>query len=468
MDPRRTSVLRSTVMRAILAGIVGTSILALPGVARSSPTTVFQDGFDSENGGHGQLNYVSWANWSVIAGCVDLMGNGLFYNYAGHGLVAELDGSCWGTTPTSIFRTRSSFTLQHGTRYELRFDLAGNGNSHPPDPVTVSLGSAYQETFAIETDWPNAFATIVRIVEPAVSTSAPLVFQVPNTSDFQGHFIDNVSLSATPVDALAPIVTGTVDRLPNGSGWYDSPVTIHWTSVDPEPSSGTPTQPDDVVAALEGADVLYTSGPSCDPAGNCGAGSVALSVDLSDPTVSCDGAPTLLLNEPGAVVSATVADAVSGPAATSVVVPVDTSSPGTFSVEVTGADLAGRSAAAACPYRVAYGFSGFLAPVGDPPVLNQARAGQTIPVLWRLTEAGGAPVADPSSFVSMTSADAMCGGSHPGGSTEASSGRSGLQYLGDGTWQFNWKTPKVYAGSCRALSLNLADGTSRTALFQFK
>jgi len=44
-----------------------------------------------------------------------------------------------------------------------------------------------------------------------------------------------------------------------------------------------------------------------------------------------------------------------------------------------------------------------------------------------------------------------------------------LQYLGDGTWQFNWKTPKNYAGQCRTLSLNLKDGVlTRTAAFILK
>ena len=52
---------------------------------------------------------------------------------------------------------------------------------------------------------------------------------------------------------------------------------------------------------------------------------------------------------------------------------------------------------------------------------------------------------------------------------ETYSGNSGLQYLGNGNWQFNWKTPKSYAGQCRVMRLNLADGiTSRIAEFQFK
>ena len=42
------------------------------------------------------------------------------------------------------------------------------------------------------------------------------------------------------------------------------------------------------------------------------------------------------------------------------------------------------------------------------------------------------------------------------------------QNLGNGYYPFNWKTSKSYAGSCKTLLLNLGDGTSRTAAFQFK
>jgi hypothetical protein len=46
-------------------------------------------------------------------------------------------------------------------------------------------------------------------------------------------------------------------------------------------------------------------------------------------------------------------------------------------------------------------------------------------------------------------------------------GRSGLQYLGDGYYQFNWKTLKSYKGHCRTMTLSLGDGNEYTAEFQF-
>jgi hypothetical protein len=100
---------------------------------------------------------------------------------------------------------------------------------------------------------------------------------------------------------------------------------------------------------------------------------------------------------------------------------------------------------------------------------NAAKAGQIIPIKWRVTDASGGPIADPNHFVSVTSTATAgtCGGSAD--AIEQYAGSSGLQYLGDGSWQFNWATPKSYAGQCRTIRLNLSDGVlTRTAAFLFK
>lgn len=116
-----------------------------------------------------------------------------------------------------------------------------------------------------------------------------------------------------------------------------------------------------------------------------------------------------------------------------------------------------------------YSFYGFSIPVDNPPTLNTAKAGQTIPVKWRLTDANGIPILDHNSFGGLTSVSCPSGTS---GSTdvieEYASGASGLQSLGNGNWQFNWKTPKTYAGQCRVMTLTLSDGTEHIAYFQFK
>ena len=90
------------------------------------------------------------------------------------------------------------------------------------------------------------------------------------------------------VDTVPPVVHGTPDRSPNAAGWYSSDVTIGWTSTDPQPSSGQPSQPPATVASKDGANFFYSSDPGCDPAGNCASGSLTLSIDETPPKVTRD------------------------------------------------------------------------------------------------------------------------------------------------------------------------------------
>jgi hypothetical protein len=120
-------------------------------------------------------------------------------------------------------------------------------------------------------------------------------------------------------------------------------------------------------------------------------------------------------------------------------------------------------------------FSGFFAPIKNDGILNQANAGQSIPIKWRLTDLAGLPIDDPASFVSdggVTSVASDCTGPTGTDVIEEYAGTSGLQSLGNGNWQFNWATPKSYAGQCRIMRLNLKDQegitSTRTAKFQFK
>jgi hypothetical protein len=57
-------------------------------------------------------------------------------------------------------------------------------------------------------------------------------------------------------------------------------------------------------------------------------------------------------------------------------------------------------------------FGGFFDPI-DPAGVNVARAGRTVPVTWRLTDANGSPVSDPASFVSLASKTIACSPTQP-------------------------------------------------------
>jgi hypothetical protein len=115
-----------------------------------------------------------------------------------------------------------------------------------------------------------------------------------------------------------------------------------------------------------------------------------------------------------------------------------------------------------------YTFSGFQAPV-NPDALNVAKAGQAIPLKFRVTDSTGVAVTNLTA-VSVTSVAVACGtvnaASDP---VEAyATGKSGLQNLGDGSYQFNWATEKGWANSCRQVRLSLGDGLTHSANFEFK
>jgi hypothetical protein len=116
-------------------------------------------------------------------------------------------------------------------------------------------------------------------------------------------------------------------------------------------------------------------------------------------------------------------------------------------------------------------FTGFFAPI-ENDVVNLAKAGQAIPVKWRLTDGSGMPISDPASFVGLYSYSVSCIdflGDPIDEIEEYAAGASGLQYKGDGYWQFNWKTPKTYAGQCRKAYIKFTGGmTSPLAKFKFK
>jgi Concanavalin A-like lectin/glucanases superfamily/Putative Ig domain len=105
-----------------------------------------------------------------------------------------------------------------------------------------------------------------------------------------------------PPETVPPVVVPVPDRAPNAAGWYDADVTVDWASVDPAPSSGTPSDPPDTLATLEGTHT-YESDPSCDPDGNCATGSIELSIDKTNPDA---GTPSIDVNPKPANASTTL------------------------------------------------------------------------------------------------------------------------------------------------------------------
>ena len=234
----------------------------------------------------------------------------------------------------------------------------------------------------------------------------------------------------------------------------------------------------DVAANTETANASTGSRSVADVVGNSAtAGPVyGNQIDKKGPTLSltCPNAP-ILLNQP---VSATwtAGDGGSGVATGfttgSFSVPSNTVGPHTATAAAgLSHDNVGNTSTASppCGYGVNYNFAGFYTPVDNGNTMNGANSGQAIPLKWTLKDFNGAPVTTLSS-VNVTAVSLSCGqGTTTDLVEEYAAGASGLINKGDGSYQFNWKTPTSYAKSCKTLKLDLGDGSPvKIALFEFK
>jgi hypothetical protein len=270
-------------------------------------------------------------------------------------------------------------------------------------------------------------------------------------------------------DGTPPVVTTVADPPePNGTNdWYVTAPTVTFSCAD---------APADVADCPEPAQVGEGAASTVTETGRDNAGNTTdatygpVKVDLTNPTVTCDDRVTYLLHQTGAKVAADVTDTPSGPVRARELLAVGTGTVGDQTATVIGTDLAGRTGSHACDYRVIYGFSGFQSPVnGSADAVNVVKAGKVVPLKWLLADAAGVPVttlgAAQVSSVSHVCASTADGVQDPVDETAA--GSSGLQNFGDGSYQYNWRAPTSYAGSCRTVRLDLGDDLLRTVEFRF-
>jgi hypothetical protein len=122
---------------------------------------------------------------------------------------------------------------------------------------------------------------------------------------------------------------------------------------------------------------------------------------------------------------------------------------------------------------VKYIFDGFYAPVDRPNTMNLSKAGQAIPLKWRLTDADGVGITDLLA-VAVKAVGLNCASSATIDQIETyAAGSSGLQNLGNGYYQYNWKTLASYANTCKSIALVFGAGAESyteapSALFTFK
>jgi hypothetical protein len=150
---------------------------------------------------------------------------------------------------------------------------------------------------------------------------------------------------------------------------------------------------------------------------------------------------------------------------------LDTRKPGVHTFTVAAEDAAGNAATKTVSYTVKFVFGGFQTPVDNPPIVNTTTAGSTVPLKWTLLDAAGTTYGDLTSIRSISSKLMRClnATSDPIGNTsDIPIGTTGVAGVTAGVFHFNWSTDKKWAGSCRRLTVLLADGSTAFADFQFK
>jgi hypothetical protein len=147
---------------------------------------------------------------------------------------------------------------------------------------------------------------------------------------------------------------------------------------------------------------------------------------------------------------------------------LDTSTLGLHTFTITSTDTSGQTRTLEIPYEVVeWNFSGFLPPILDPPELNAAKAGSSVPIKLSLGVDAGLDIfaADfpQSRQINCTTRVGMGGFrvEPPGSSTLTFTASTGL-------YQLNWKTESTWLNTCRELVVRFKDGSTANAFFQFK
>ena len=355
-------------------------------------------------------------------------------------------------------------------------DIAGNSASNTQSGIKIDK-TAPTITFVSRTPAPNAAGwnntnvtatwncgdSLSGVVSPSVSqivsAEGANLSSTGTCMDVAGNSVSNTQ-SGIKIDKTAPTIT-FVSRTPapNAAGWNNTNVTVNWSCSDTLSGSTSPTVSQ--LLTVEGSN-LISLGTCSDVAGNSASNTQSgIKIDKTAPTLAPAVSPNPVILNAAATVSANASDALSGIASQSCG-PIDTSTVGFKTVTCTATDVAGNLASASVTYQVIYNFVGFMGRVTNPPAVNNASAGNTIPISFSLAGNQGLNI---FASGSPSSRQVNCSDGSPIGASSAAVS-AGFIFSG-GQYTYYWSTNSAWTGTCRQLSFSFVDGTTRTLSFQF-
>jgi HYR domain len=237
------------------------------------------------------------------------------------------------------------------------------------------------------------------------------------------------------------VITGTPDMSgPFGQGDF----VITWTFTDSHNNSSTQTQAvhvhDTMAPVITHCAANRTITAACSPAST-------LVPDLTGEVVASDNCSAVTVTQTPA-------------AGTPVVL-------GNTTVTLHVSDAVGNETTCQAILTVNYNWSGFFQPVDNIPTINRVKAGSAIPVKFSLGCNQGLNIM----WTGYPQSGLMqCDNQDPLDDIETTvnAGNSSLNYDPVANqYIYVWKTDRAWAGTCRLLTVKLADGTFHYAFFNF-
>lgn len=358
--------------------------------------------------------------------------------------------------PAGAFTSPVLFSIEHDPTLE-----PGEGTGANGTPVAIDPLGGYRFTFAVPE--LNADATLTFDVELAAlpqdlreafldavsdGTGTLAVRGETPASEFQafdvcetpggtvpltdGGCVEVQRLDAAGEPLTDPLAEPAIIRLSGLVGHFSTWAVVIATPLDGPPViSGVPETVTVTATSAAGAAVTYAAPTATD--------------DVDGPVaVVCTPASgsTFPIGETTVTCSATDS---SGNTATA-----------TFQVNVTEPPSGGG-----------YSFDGFYWPLVNPPAVNVTYAGLVVPVRWGLTGADGRRVLDRDTFAGLHSQQVACTTGEPLGAPVKAAGILLRDPFARG-FTFLWITGRSWKGTCRLMTLELADGQLQHALLRFK